>query len=291
MMEQLNPIESNDHVLQQLNCKRLPVLSSDVSNLLVALTDDDIEFSRLAKLLENYPSIAMRLIALSNSAWSQSTTEINTLEAACTRLGLGVIRSISIALSVASPFNTNRCPAFDTKYYWATSLLAAEAATWLSPHCSDAEIDPASARATGLMHNLGLLLLADKLPTAVNDAIILVQDGEQTGMSDALQKILGFNYGDAGRVLGESWKLPVIFLDALSFNASIPALHPAESQTAELIHLTTSMVSSLQRNRPWSLPTKQQRSLGIASSDATKVYEHLSKQLNKIQEMAETLFS
>jgi len=291
MMEQLSPIENNDHVLQQLNCKRLPVLSSNVSSLLVSLTDDDIEFNKLAKILENYPSIAMRLIALSNSAWSQSATEINTLEAACTRLGLGVIRSISIALSVASPFNTNRCPAFDSKYYWATSLLAAEAASWLSPYCNNADITPASARAAGLMHNLGLLLLADKLPTAVNDAILLVNNDEQTDISEALQQTLGFNYGDAGRVLGENWKLPAIFLDALSCNASIPQTHPTESKTAELIQLTTSMVSSLQRNRPWSLPSKQQKSLGITSADATKIYERLSKQLTKIQEMAETLFS
>jgi len=291
MMEQLNIIDSRHHILQQLNCKRLPVLTSDISSLLASLTDDDIEFNKLADILENYPSIAMRLIALSNSAWSQSTTEINTLQAACTRLGLGVIRSISIALSVASPFNTLRCPAFDSQYYWATSLLAAEAASWLSPHCEKAEIDPASARAAGLMHNLGLLLLADKLPTAVNDAIILMENDEQANMSEALRQRLGFHYGDAGRVLGENWKLPTIFLDALSYNASIPELYPAENQTAELIHLTTSMVSSLQGNRPWSPPTKQQQSLGITCADATKVYERLSKQLSKIQEMANTLFS
>jgi HD-like signal output (HDOD) protein len=89
---------------------------------------------------------------------------VTSLEATCSRLGLGVVRSTSIALAISAPFNPAKCPSFDLEYYWCSVLLTAEAASRLAAESSSKhEFEPATARAAGLLHNLGLLWLVDRL--------------------------------------------------------------------------------------------------------------------------------
>ena len=116
----------NDDKLQQLSFKHIPVLPPGAPYLLKALTDESLSFVELAAVIERYPTIAARLISLSNSAWSSPVSEITSVEMACSRLGFDVVRSASIALAVSAPFDTSRCQAFDTRFFWCTSLLAAD---------------------------------------------------------------------------------------------------------------------------------------------------------------------
>ncbi len=287
-MEPLNVNTVENEILQRLDCRLIPILPPGMADLLTSLTDDSIDFVDLASLLERYPSLAGRLIAIANSAWSSPVTEISSLEATCTRLGLNVIRSICIALAVASPFNPSRCPGFSARQHWSSALLAADAAAWLTQCSHTITIEPATARAAGLMHNLGLLLLADKLPNEVNAAISMSETNQDISLSTALETELGFNHSDAGRILANSWKLPDVLCNAMSYKAVIEMQETTD--ISELICLTTSMIATLQRNHPWSIPAFQLEKLMITSTDATKIYERLSRQLEKTREMADSLF-
>ncbi len=290
-MNPLSTMSCEKEILQRLNCKHLPVLPPDISRLIKSLTDDSVKFSQLADTIEIYPSIAARLIAIANSAWSSPMDEITSLEKACTRLGFNIVRSTSIALAVAAPFDPNRCPGFNAKRFWSTSLLAAEGATLLATSSTSTSIQPATARAAGMLHNLGLLLLADKLPIEVNESIKLVQKQEYIHLGDALQYMLGFNHCDAGRLLGQNWKLPEILIDAMAYGIVEENSLEQSSETADLIRLTASMVSSLQQDRLWPTSEDSLEKLQITSADAIKVFERLSNQLEKTQKMADMLFT
>ncbi len=158
------PIQSAESTLGQLSALQLPSLPAGAPYLLKSLTNENIDFAELASVVEKFPGIAGKLISLVNSAWSAPATEVTSLEDTCSRLGLGVVRSTSIALAVAAPFNSTRCPSFDLEYYWCSVLLAADAASRLAGVSSSIrDFEPATARAAGLLHNLGLLWLADRL--------------------------------------------------------------------------------------------------------------------------------
>ena len=84
-----------------------------------------------------------KLISLANSVWSAPTDEVSSLENACARLGFGVVRSTSIAIAVAAPFNPSTCPAFDLEYYWCSVLLTADVASRLVSVSSGASLPTA----------------------------------------------------------------------------------------------------------------------------------------------------
>jgi len=280
---------NNDDALQRLNFKHIPVLPPGAPHLLKSLTDDSISFLDLAGVIERYPTIAARLISLANSAWSSPVSEITSLENACSRLGFDVVRSASIALAVSAPFNTSRCPEFKARFFWCSGLLAADGASWLTQYSKSIHIEPPTARAAGLIHNLGLLLLADQLPKEVDQAIKLIQKDEAMRLGQALLYILGFDHCDAGRQLGLAWELPELLVNALDYRVDEEVQEQA-NETACLIEITASMLRALQHNRPWAIPQTQLDWLQITPADASTVFGRLSGQQTQIQELADTLF-
>ena len=281
---------NNNDALQRLDFKHIPVLPPGAPHLLKSLTDDSISFIDLAGVIERYPTIAARLISLANSAWSSPVSEITTLENACSRLGFDVVRSASIALAVSAPFDTSRCPEFKSRFFWCSGLLAADGAAWLTQFSKSTQIEPAAARAAGLIHNLGLLLMADQLPKEVDQAIKLIQKEEAMQLSQALLYILGFDHCDAGRQLGLAWELPELLLDAMDYRMDEDMLEDVNEVTC-LIDVTVSMLRALQHNRPWAIPQTQLEWLQITPADASTVFERLSGQLVQVQELADTLFN
>ncbi len=209
-------MQSISEIEKKLNFNQVPVLPSGVSKLFETLTDDSIDFTELAATIEKFPSIAARLIAIANSSWSSPVTPVDSLESACSRLGFDIVRSTSIALAVAAPFDANRCPKFSARYFWTTALLAADATSWLRMESSSMKTELPVVRTAGLLHNMGILLLVDQLPEEVGMAIKLVEDSEDLSMSDALLYILGFNHLETGLLLGKAWNFPDPLVEAMA---------------------------------------------------------------------------
>ena len=173
-----------------------------------------------------------------------------------------MVRSASIALAVSAPFDTSRCPSFDTRFFWCTSLLAADGVAGLVKASKLDEFEHTSARAAGLIHNLGLLLLADQLPDEVAQAIKLIQKDENMQLSEALLYILGFDHCDAGRQLGIAWELPETLVNALDYRLDDD--QEDATDIVVLIDITVSMLRALQRNRPRRRRTRQESTYGYS---------------------------
>ena len=147
---------------------QLPTLGGQMSNLLEVVSDEDVEYRDLVDAIEQCPSIAARLMFLANSAWAAPAVPITSLEGACGHLGLRLVRSVSIGLAVASPFDPTRCPAFDAARFWSSALSVADGCVWLSEIARDSQgLERQTLYTAGLLHSLGLLWLAEKHPDAV----------------------------------------------------------------------------------------------------------------------------
>ncbi len=113
-------MEHNTTLIQQKIQEplRLPALSNNIQNLLKALADENVSCDHIAEIIGLYPEISVRLISLANSVWSSPPKPIIDIRSCCVRLGLPVIKSVSIAIAVASIFNFAGCPNFDPERFW-----------------------------------------------------------------------------------------------------------------------------------------------------------------------------
>ena len=198
---------------------RIPVIPAGVSDLIAAISNDDLGFQELSSYLERFPGIVARLIALSNSAWSAPSQEITTLEAAIARVGMKVSRSVAIALVVSAPLDTHRCPAFDSVHYWSDALLVADIASLIAADFDQPEIvDPSTARVAGLIHNIGLLVMIDNCPDEMDGCLrsySTVRD--QQPFNVVIEHQLGFSPSGLSGQIAQSWGLPGVFEKAMSF--------------------------------------------------------------------------
>ncbi|MDH3763599.1 MAG: HDOD domain-containing protein [Gammaproteobacteria bacterium] len=285
----ISPQAFDESRLNRLSTLQLPTLPSGTPYLLKSLTDENIEFIELAAVVEKFPGIAGKLISLVNSAWSAPTSEVTSLEATCSRLGLGVVRSTSIALAVAAPFNPANCPAFDLEYYWCSILLTADAASRLVSVSSPVhEFEPATVRAAGLLHNLGLLWLVDRLPAEVDQALGMVKRGQVESVQQALQQVLGYDQAQAGEYLGNSWALPQSLVGAMT--------HYLESdfegkyrEVVTTVGLAARLAAAVLNERPCPGEDIRQASLGITGENLNSVFQQLSGQLVKTRDVAKIL--
>ncbi|MBL4711605.1 MAG: HDOD domain-containing protein [Gammaproteobacteria bacterium] len=194
----------------------LPTIPEGVSHLLQALNHGDIHFTRLAKEIENFPSISVKIIAVSNSALFAPISPISSLLEACTRLGLNNVRSISFALSISSIFDASRCPEFDARIFWRMALLNAESASVCAEDTND--IDVQSARTTGLLYNLGLIWLAYYKPEETGSAITTSQSDENVSLSESLQNEMYSDHHVTGGMLAQAMGLPAQTINAITIS-------------------------------------------------------------------------
>lgn len=275
--------------LQQLNALKLPTLPAGMPFLFESLTDESIDFVELAAVLENFPSIAGRLISLANSVWSAPAAVVSSLDGACARLGFGVVRSTSIALAVAAPFDAARCPAFDPERYWCGALLAADAASRLSlaATCADAA-EPATARCAALLHDLGLLWLVDRLPEAMDQALASTATEPATSLRQALADILGFDQVKASARLADAWTLPEPLAIAMTHYREVDYRGPHEA-VVMTVGVAVSLAASTLDGYACPAPDERISRLGIARKHFDDVYRQLDEQAAKTREIAKLL--
>ena len=59
-----------------------------------SLADENMGYQQLAEVIKHYPNITARLIFLANSPWSSPISPISSIEQACSRLGVPIVKSI-----------------------------------------------------------------------------------------------------------------------------------------------------------------------------------------------------
>ena len=275
--------------LEKLSTLHLPTLPASTPFLLKSLTDENIEFIELASIIEKFPSIAAKLISLVNSAWSAPASEISSLEITCSRLGFDVVRSTSIALAIATPFNPLKCIPFDPEHFWCSALLTADAASRLvTISTAKNSLEPSTARAAGLLHNLGLLWLVDTLPTEVGQALIMVKKCQADTLQQALLDLLGFDQAQAGGYLGNSWSLPEPLVAAMT-HCLQSDYQGSQGDVVTTVGLAVKLVSATLKEQSCPDPDIRSSSLEIAEKDFNDVFEQLKDQLEKVRAIAKVL--
>lgn len=269
--------------------KPVPVLADGAHVLLNVLSDTTLSFDKLAAGLESFPSIVGRLLSLANSPWSSPATPVTSLDTAVARLGVDAVRTISIALTMSAPFNPGRCAAFDPHRYWCSALLAADAAAAIALKTRSSFISPAAARTCGLMHNIGLLWLADALPEETCKALEITGADPATSVNDALIESCGFSYSDAGAVLSAAWKMPQPIATGMTYHiATSPG--STEDKIARLIKLVAAMVSSVYAESAAEIDAVHYEDLSMDFATYVQLYDDLTVSLPGMRELATTLF-
>lgn len=257
------------------------------------VSDPNSNMSDIAKVAGQDPSFTVRLLRVANSSFYGFSSTVDNVSRAVAIIGTSQIRSLALATSVASSFEGLPNTLVSMEHFWRHSLYCGLIARILSKQAG--RCDPDAIFTAGLLHDIGELVIFNRLPQQAKDALLLVLDSaDEIPIYEAEHQMLGFDHAQVGGELARQWKLPPILEECIACHHDISAarLFPRE---AALVHIANSLalmaeIQSLELN---DVTPIDGRAWGVAGFDTDDVAEIIKEVVDEVQEEiaeAEALF-
>lgn len=204
------------------------------------LVDDPASsLSDIARAASQDPSFTLRLLAVANSVLYRFPSSVDTVMKAVTIIGTSQIRNLALSMSVASSFEGLPNELVTMENFWRHSLYCALAARALAKQAG--RCDPDALFTAGLLHDIGELIIFNRLPDKARDALLRVlESGEELAVQQAERQVMGFDHGQVGGELAREWRLPPLLEECIANHHDITASVRHRRETA-LVHLANSI--------------------------------------------------
>ncbi len=182
----------------------LPSFSHVLLEVYDLLSSETAGIDQFAELLQTDAGLSARTLRLANSAYYASSREIGTIQEALTRIGPFDLWWLLFTTEVKSLFYGIDQQLMDMEKFWRHGLLVACVSRTMAErlHCGE----PGEMFVSGLLHDIGKLLILQRLPIEYGALL------ERSVLGESLVELenteFGFNHADAGGELLDRWKLP-----------------------------------------------------------------------------------
>lgn len=195
-------------ILQEIAARdSLPSPSPLVLRLMEMASDDTRSPEDLARVVEQDPGLAARLLRLVNSAFYGAHLKVSSIPRAIMMLGFNRLRTLALGLSLRDTFPMGRVEGMDYEYFWKTSLYRALLAQGLAGALSLEETTPEEIFTTALILEIGLPLLFHVCPKELKPGF----PGGVVSLREALaweRERFGVDHREIGRVVLTRWRFP-----------------------------------------------------------------------------------
>lgn len=206
MDQNSNP--SIEKLLKQVNeLISLPEVYLKISHL---MDDKSSTVDDFAEVIKYDPNLSATVLKVVNSAFFGFSGQIDSIARAVNMIGIGQLHIIALSVSAISALDAMTYPKdiVPLKTFWRSCLFTGVLSRQLVL-LSDKTIGE-RLFVTGLLHEIGHLILFTQYPEISRQAIQLSKDQELSSAEAELQ-MLGYHYGNIGAELMATWHLPPKF--------------------------------------------------------------------------------
>ena len=197
--------------------------------------DPDSSSADIAKAVSQDPSFTVRLLRVANSSLYGFSSTIDSVPRAVSIIGTNQIRNLALSMSVARSFAGLPNDLVSMDNFWHHSLLCALAARHLAKVAK--RCDPDALFTAGLLHDIGELVIFNRLPEQAREALEMVLDSQDEIMvHEAERQSMGFSHAEVGGELARQWQLPPMLEECIEFHHDIAKAKRFPREVA-LIHL------------------------------------------------------
>lgn len=199
---------------------QLPAIPRIYARLQAAMADPDASMQVIAAIVNEDPSIAVRVLQAVNSAFFRLPRRVNRMDQAVRHLGFNVIKGLVMSVEVFSQWHATAAPpALEPEKLRQRAGRVAAAARALCEESALAD----DALLAGLLHNLGYWILLQECPDELQRACDLAQL-EGIAQHEAECRVIGTSYANIGAYLLGLWGLSYAVVEAVAFQH-----HPVRS--------------------------------------------------------------
>jgi putative nucleotidyltransferase with HDIG domain len=186
----------------------MPSVPIVLSKILQLVDEDRASAQRLEELIQHDPSLSVRILKLSNSAFYSFRSEVRTISHAIALLGLNLVRSLAIGVSIFESFTRGmRDQAGSISRLWmhsfAVGLLSQE--IWQR---RSTRVQGEFALLCGLLHDLGKIVYFKHDGASYSRLFAQDKGEEDPGICECEIKNYGIDHAVLGSLLIQQWSLP-----------------------------------------------------------------------------------
>lgn len=257
-----SPIRPEDLVKGAVRLVSLPEVFLKVTRL---VDDPRASGIMIARVIGEDPALTARLLRIANSPLYGFPARIDTISRAIAVIGTRGLRDLVLAYAAIDVLSHFKDGLIDLGDFQRSSLLCALTARLLGVRCR--VIEPEALFVSGLLHDIGQLIMANKLPEMAREARLRARDS--TMPLHLLERaVIGFDHADVGGELLRQWQLPQQLWESVKCHHA-----PAEAQHsplhAAIIHIADAV-------------TYASASPELSCRDATSLAHHLAAEINPI---------
>jgi len=257
-----------------------PTTYSQINEL---MNDPNSSADDVSAIINMDPALTTRLLKVVNSPYYGFPSQVNTISRAITIIGTRELTHLVLATSVINAFNGIPTNLINMDEFWRHSLACAIAAKNLALRCGQRAVERFFI--SGLLHNIGSLVLYQSMPELAKEAINSARFGHEV-IFQAEQRVIGFDHTEVGQALVKAWRLPDSLEDVVRY-------HHAPSQAKQfpievaIVHIADIMVSSAEMGHGGDhhvppLDPKAWESLGLDEQVLPELLQQVSEQLDAL---------
>jgi putative nucleotidyltransferase with HDIG domain len=202
-------------ILRRISDNRLQLPSMPLVALkcLDVLRDPNVTFADVARVIEQDPVIATRVLRVVNSAAYSRRDAVRTLEQAISQIGVKPMRILLVEVAACQVF-TSRSAGIRQKFklIWEHCLAVGMLARDLANR-SGSRVDPDVAYLGGLLHDIGKPIIGALLLEAERK---LIEELDVPWMTETLwQRTVAESHRSVGAAVAVAWRLPPEVAEAI----------------------------------------------------------------------------
>ncbi len=186
----------------------LPSLPHVLLEIYDALASEVSGMDLVIRVMETDAGLTARTLRLANSAYYGLSREISTVSESILRIGAFDLWWILFTTEVKDLFFGIDKQLIDMNGFWRHSLYVACASRKLSELHRVGR--PEELFVAGLLHDVGKLLLLQRMPVEYREVLLQVEAGGGP-LIKVERELLGFSHTNAGAALLDRWQLPALF--------------------------------------------------------------------------------
>ncbi len=252
--------------------------------------DPDSTIDDITGAVSRDPSFTVRLLRVANSPFYGFSSTIETVSRAITLIGTSQIRNLALSTSVLRTFSglPNELVSMDN--FWRHSLYCALAARILATQARKS--DPEAVFTAGLLHDIGELVIFNRLPEQAKEALLLVLDsGDELPVYQAERQTMGFDHAQVGGELARQWHLPPLLQDCIACHHDIQQAQYCPRETA-IVHIANilALMAEVDTFDPADVPPVDPLAWEITGLEAEDVVESTIREAQEEFVETEKLF-
>jgi len=202
-VEKNRPLSLNELLRKTSTICSLPLFYDRLNE---AINHPRSSLADIGKIISEDQGLSTRLLRLANSPIFGYHARIDSITRALTLIGTQQLRDLALSISIMGTFKDIPEDLLSMQSFWKHSIACGIFSRNLA--MLRREVNPERFFLAGMLHDLGLLVIATVMPQLSKTLLQERQDQQQL-LSLVEQQTLGYDHATVGGALLEMWKIPL----------------------------------------------------------------------------------